>query len=176
MHEIDADGLCSARIFFEPGDPRAAQREAWARWVAIDPTVAEMTRNLGAVVDAWNAKDLDGLRALLAEDLVAEDHRLTGIGRSEGRKAYLRSVAALWELAPESRLEAGLVWLAHAPHAGLHLCRRAGTLPDGGEFASDSLVVVVVERGLATRLELFETDAVDAALARFEELRGASAG
>lgn len=174
VHEIDADGLWSAMLFFEPDDLRAAQREAWARWAAIDPTVAEMTTNLGAVVDAWNAKDLERLRALFAEDLVAEDHRLTGIGRSAGREAYLRSVAALWELAPDSRLEAGLVWLAHAPHAGLHFCRRTGMLPGGGEFASDFLVLVVVERGLATRLEIFETDAADAALARFDELRAAA--
>jgi len=171
VHEIDRDGLCSALIFFDPADLRAAQREAWARWAAIDPTTAEVTANLDAVLDAWNAKDLDRLRALFAEDLVAEDHRLTGVGRSEGREAYLRSVAALWELAPESHLEAGMVWLADAPHAKVYLCRRAGVLPDGGEFATDFLVLVVVEGGVTTRLEVFEVDAADAALARFEELR-----
>jgi len=171
VHEVDADGLCAALLFFDPADLRVAQREAWARWAAIDPSVAEVTANLGAVLDAWNAQDLDRLRVLLADDLVAEDHRRTGIGRSEGREAYLRSVAALWELAPESRLEAGLVWLALEPHMGLHLCRRTGMLPDGGEFASDFLVLAVVERGLMTRLEVFETHAADAALVRFAELR-----
>ena len=170
VFEIDADGLCCALIFFEPDDLRAAQREAWARWAAIDPTVAPMTNYAGAVVDAWNAQDPERLRAVLSEDLVAADHRRTGIGRSEGRDAYLRSVVALWELAPDSRLEAGLVWLAHAPHAGLYLCRRAGVLPDGGEFVSEFLALAVVERGLTARLEVFETDAADAALARFAEL------
>jgi len=170
VFEIDADGLCSALIFFEPDDLRAAQREAWARWAAIDPTVAGMTTYAGAIVDAWNAQDPDRMRALLSEDLVAADHRRTGIGRSEGREAYLRSVVALWELAPDSHLEAGLVWLAHAPHAGLYLCRRQGVLPDGGEFVSEFLALAVVERGLTARLEVFEPDAADAALARFTEL------
>ena|GEM_PF-2009695 len=171
VFEIDADGLCCALIFFEADDLRGAQREAWARWAAVDPTVAKITKYAGAVVDAWNAQDPDRMRALLSEDLVAADHRRTGIGPSEGREAYLRSVVALWELAPDSHLEVGLVWLAHAPHAGLYLCRRQGVLPDGGEFVSEFLVLAVVERGLTSRLEVFETDAVDAALARFAELR-----
>lgn len=48
------------------------------------------------------------------------------------------------------------------------------TWRSSGEFATDFLVVVVVERGLATRLEICEPDAADTALARFEELRDAS--
>jgi hypothetical protein len=171
VHEIDADGLYTTIRLFDAADPLVAQREAWARWAAIDPTMAEMTTNLGAVGDAWNAKDLDRLRALLAEDLAAEDHRRTGIGRSEGREAYLQSVAVLWELAPDSRLDVGLVWLVHAPHGGVHLCRRSGRLPDGGEFVAEFLVLIVLERELAVRLEVFEVDAADAALARFAALR-----
>jgi len=63
-----------------------------------------------------------------------------------------------------------LFWLAIAPHGGVSVCRRSGTLPGGGEFVSDFLVVNIVERGVATRLELFEVDAAEAALARFDEL------
>lgn len=49
------------------------------------------------------------------------------------------------------------------------------TWRSSGEFVTDFLlVVVVVERGLATRLEICEPDAADTALARFEELRDAS--
>jgi hypothetical protein len=170
VQEVDETGLGTALIFFDPDDARAAQREAWARWAAIDPTVADITARIGELADAWNAKDLERMRAGLSEDLVVEDRRWTGTGRSEGREAYLRSVIALWELAPESRLDSGLFWLAIAPHGGVSVCRRSGTLPGGGEFVSDFLVVNIVERGVATRLELFEVDAAEAALARFDEL------
>jgi hypothetical protein len=170
VNEIDADGLCTALIFFDPEDPRVAQREAWARWAVIDPTAAELTDSLGETIDAWNAEDPERLRATFAENLVVEDHRWTGTGRSEGREAYLRTVMALWELAPGTRFEAGWTWLARAPHGGVCVGQRSGTLPDGGEFVTDFLVVSVVERGLTTRAEIFEVEAADAALARFAEL------
>jgi len=82
-------------------------------------------------------------------------------------------VMALWELAPESRLDAGWFWLAISPNVGVYSCRRSGTLPGGGEFVSDFLTVSALERGRATRLEIFEVDAVDAALARFAALGAA---
>jgi ketosteroid isomerase-like protein len=171
VHEVNEAGLCAAIIFFDPDDPRAAQREAWARWAAIEPASAELTAGIGETIDAWNAKDLDGMRARFTEDLVVEDHRRTGTGRSEGREAYLRSVIALWELAPDSRLEGGWFWLATAPHGGVFPCRRSGTLPGGGEFISDFLVATVLDRGRVKRMEIFEMDAAEAALARFEALR-----
>jgi len=171
VHEVDEAGRCTAMTFLDADDARAAQREAWARWKAIDPTVAEMTAALGRAIDGWNARDADRLRAAFAEDLVVDDHRRTGTGRSEGREAYLSSVVALWELAPESRLEAGWHWLAIAPHAGLYTARRAGTVPGGGEFESEFLCVAVLEGGRTVRVEIFEIDDVDAALARFEALR-----
>ncbi len=168
--EVDESGLLTAAILFGADEARGAQREAWARWAAIDPTVAAMTTALGEVIDGWNARDPERLRAIFAEHLVVQDHRRTGAGRSEGREAYLQSVIALWELAPESRFEAGWCWLAIAPHAGVYTARRFGTLPDGGAFESDFLVVATVEDGRSTRVEIFEIDAADAALARFAAL------
>jgi hypothetical protein len=40
--ETDEVGKIAAMIFFDLDDDRAAQREAWARWVAIDPMAAEL--------------------------------------------------------------------------------------------------------------------------------------
>lgn len=169
-YEVGEDGRITAAIAFDADDARAAQREAWARWAAIDPTVAEMTGALGEVIDAWNAEDLERLRASFTEDLVVEDHRRTGTGRSEGREAYLPGVQALWRLAPGARFEAGWQWLAIAPRAGVYTARRAGRLPDGGAFESDFLVVAAVAHGRTSRVEVFESDAADAALARFAAL------
>ena len=54
--------------------------------------------------------------------------------------------------------------------------RRKGIVPDGGgEFESEYLFLCLVAQGRITRVEMFEIDALDAALARFEALRaGAS--
>jgi hypothetical protein len=35
--EVDEAGLVTAIVLFGADDARAAQREAWARWAAIDP-------------------------------------------------------------------------------------------------------------------------------------------
>src|SRR5262249_15939323 len=110
------------------------------------------------------------LRAVLAEDLVVEDRRRTGTRRLEGREAYVQSVVALWKLAPDSRLEGGRFWLAITPDGGVYAARRAGTVPGGGEVERDFLVVSLLKGGRTARLEYFEIDAVDAALARIEEL------
>jgi ketosteroid isomerase-like protein len=126
---------------------------------------------LSESVDVWDSKDPERLRAVLTQDLVVEDRRRTGTGRLEGREAYVQSVAALWKLAPDSRFEAGRFWLAITPYGGVYAARRVGTLPGGGEFESDFLIVSLLKGGRTARLELFEIDAVDGALARFEELR-----
>jgi hypothetical protein len=94
-----------------------------------------------------------------------EDHRHTGMGRLETADAYVESIVALWELAPETKVDAGWHWLAHDRHGGASILRRTGTLPDGGDFESEQLQLLIVARGRVTRMELFEMDALDAALA-----------
>ncbi len=169
--EVDEAGRLVANVNFDTGDARAAQREAWARWAAIDPVAAAVVAPLSRVLDACNAQDRGRLRTVFADDLVAEDHRHAGIGRLEGADAYVESVVALWELAPDAQQEAGWRWLAQDRHGAITVVRRHGVLPEGGAFESEYLYLYTVSRGLLTRLEGFELDAAGAALARFEELR-----
>ena len=96
--------------------------------------------------------------------------RHAGLGRIEGADAYVESNVVLWDLAPDQRLSCGWFWPAVAPHGAVVTQRREGTLAEGGAFVSDYLTLLIIENGLITRLELFEIDALDAALARFEEL------
>jgi hypothetical protein len=49
--------------------------------------------------------------------------------------------------------------------------RRTGTVPDGGDFESEYLYLCLTGQGRITHVELFEMNALDKALARFEELR-----
>jgi hypothetical protein len=169
--EVNEAALATAVIFIDPDDWRAAQREAWKRWVAIDPAAHEVTSSLSDSLDAWNGRDVDRVRDCFAEGLVVEDRRRTGAGRLDGREAYLRSLMVLYELAPDSRIEGGHFWLALASGCSLFTFRHAGTLQGGGEFENEYLLLGLRQGGRTTRMEFFEIDAVDAALARFEELR-----
>jgi len=177
--EVDESGLLTAIVLFDLDDARAAQREAWARWAAIDPGVKEPTTLLGAQVDAFNAQDPVGMRAVLAEDVVVEDHRRTGMGRLDGADAYADSVATLWNLASESGIDGGWIWPAYAPHGAVTVNRRFGALAGGGHYESEFLWLFTVGGGRITRVEMFEIEDVDAALARFDALcaeRGGAGG
>jgi ketosteroid isomerase-like protein len=169
--ERDASGRLSAIVLFDSDDMRAAQREAWSRWAAIDPGVAPHVEMLLAVAGAWNARDRAALRARIADDVPVVDHRHTGIGRIEGAAAHGDAHAVLWELAPSDAFvefdSSGLVFDRHGLVVTL---RQAGALPDGGASESEYLWLSLVSGGRIERLELFGIDALEAALARFEEL------
>ena len=145
----------------------------WARWAVIDPVAALWLALLTGLADAWNAHARAGVRAKLADDVVVDDYRRTGLGRIEGADAYMDSIAVLWDLAPNQGIEFGWSWPAFDRHAAVVTLRREGTLVDGGAFENDYLWLGVAEHGRLTRLELFEPEDLDAALARFEALRPA---
>ncbi len=170
LQEVDEAGLVTAFIFFDLADEPAARREARDRWLAIDPVAAAVVGWQARFQDAWNACDRARVRAALADDLVVDDHRRTGMGRIDDVEVYVDSIAALWQLAPDARIECWS-WLAVEPHGSVCVVRRAGQLPDGGAFESEFLGLHTVMHGRCTRLEIFELDAVDAALARLAELR-----
>jgi len=170
LHEVDEAGLCTALIFFDVAEELIARRAARDRWLAMDPVAAAVVGNQVCFIDAWNDGDRARVRATLADDLIVDDHRRTGMGRIDDVEVYVDSIVALWQLAPDARLETWS-WLAVEPHGAVFVVRRAGQLPDGGAFESEYLALTIIKRGLCTRLEMFELDAVDAALARFAELR-----
>ncbi|MEO6028156.1 MAG: nuclear transport factor 2 family protein [Candidatus Binatia bacterium] len=169
--EVDEAELFTAMIFFDVDDVRLAQREAWARWGAIDPVAAPWVRLVGECNDSFDAQDRARIRANFADDLVVEDHRRTGFGRIEGADAYVESLVVLWDLAPDHRLELGWSWPAVERHGVVATGRRVGTLADGGAFESDFLWVAVADRGRVTHAELFELEDLARAVARLAELR-----
>jgi ketosteroid isomerase-like protein len=81
------------------------------------------------------------------------------------------TLVVLWELAPDIQVEPRSV-LALERHGAVVVSRTFGTLSDGGgAFERYIASVVTFARGRLTRLEQFEIDAADAALARLAELR-----
>jgi hypothetical protein len=167
--EVDTAGLVTAIVLFGADDARGAQREAWARWAAIDPSVAATVALVGEANDAFNAKDRARLRERVADDVAVDDHRRTGMGRIDGGDAYVDSLAVLWDLAAWTRGELGWFWPACDRHGALYTSRRTGDVAGGGAFESDYLMLIRHAQGRLTRVELFELDQLDAALARFAE-------
>jgi hypothetical protein len=110
------------------------------------------------------------MRALLPAEFYLDDRRRTGVGRMEGADAYLRSLAALWELSGDLRSEA-LYTVASAEHGRLMMARWFGTNTEGGDFEAVFVTIALLRDGRAVGLEIFELDDLDVAQARFEELR-----
>jgi ketosteroid isomerase-like protein len=171
LMECDENGRVAASVFFDPGDARAAQREAWARWARIDPAAAAVATATAGFVDAFNANDRATFAAFFARDLVVDDHRRTGMGRLEGADAYAASVATLLDLAEVSHIEDGWIWPAFDRHGAITVVRRSGTIRDGGEFEVEHLNLFTVAGGRITRMEFFELEDIDKAKARLIELR-----
>src|SRR5262249_25001652 len=123
------------------------------------------------LIESFNDHDLVRGRAVVADDYVWEDHRRTGVGRIEGASGWVDAVTVFWKLAPDAQFHA-----AHMPacerHGFVGAGRMVGTLPEGGgTFEIFTIHVFAVERDRITRHEVFEPEDVDAALARFAELR-----
>src|SRR5262249_18048564 len=170
LTEVDESGRIVASVGFDLDDWRAANRDAFARWFASDPAAAAVVGPGFEFLDALNLRDPVRLRAVVADDVVFCDHRLAGMGFIEGVEAYVEAVRALWELAPDVQFESACV-LALEPYGFVTVAQQFGTLRQGGVFERPTVGPMVVVGGRISRMELFEPENVDAALARFAELR-----
>src|SRR5262249_13012486 len=92
------------------------------------------------------------------------------VGLVEGGDSYLESIAALWRLAPDMHIDARFE-LACERHGVVWALKGIGTLPEGGTFERPIVMVLIVAGGRITRVEVFEPEDVDAALARCVGLR-----
>ncbi len=173
--EVDDSGRITTALAFEMDDWRAARREERARWLAADATAAACLRSAVELANAFNTHDRSRVREILADDLVMDDHRRTGQGRVEGADAYVETLVDLWDLVPNIELDTAISGLPYDRHGCVTVGHYSGTLPEGGAFEIDTVAVCTVRDGLVTRLELFELDHLDDALARFAELRPAEA-
>jgi hypothetical protein len=84
-------------------------------------------------------------------------------------EAYITSLAALYELSPDVRLEP-LYSVAGAAHGRVDVMRWVGTNAEGGEFESVFVRLILFRGDRLAGLEQFELEDLDQALARFEEL------
>ncbi len=166
--EVDAEGRWVADVIFDPNDRAAASAELFERYVRSGAN--RMPAALIEYIRAWNDHDLGRMRSLLPDDFFFHDHRRTGVGRVEAADAHIASLGALYELSHDVRLEQ-LYEAAAAQHAHLWVRRWVGTNAEGGEFESVFAGLWLYRGERFAGVELFELEDLDAALARFEELR-----
>jgi ketosteroid isomerase-like protein len=169
VYEVDSEERTVAIVVFDPDDRAAASAELFERWVASRAGDASSCGT--EYVRAANAKDLGRVRAVLADDVVYEDRRRTGIGRLEGADVYIASLRAWWEIADEWHVEL-LRAVVVAPHGGVSVIRVWGKNAEGGEFETVTAGLTQEKQGRIVRLEVFEPTDLGAACARFEELAG----
>jgi hypothetical protein len=170
LTEVDESGRIVDGVVFDLDDSRAAIREAWARWFAADATAAAVVAPIFECAEGWNDRDSSRVRTVFADRVVVDDRRLAGVGLLEGADAYVDALAPLWELAPDIQLEPCFV-LALEHYGMVSAGRIFGTFPDAGPFENQLAWLFLFAGGRITRVEIFEIEDVDAALARFAELR-----
>ena len=170
LSELDGEGRFVRVVLYDPDARAPASAELFERYVAsagASPEACELLR-------AWNTHDLARMRALLPDDFYLDDHRRTGVGRLDGADAYLASIAAMYQLSHDLRTET-LYIVSVAVQGAVYVARWSGTNAEGGEFDAVYVCVGLQRDGRPAGLEIFEIDALDAALARFEELCAARA-
>jgi ketosteroid isomerase-like protein len=102
---------------------------------------------------------------------VLDDQRQIGFGVMDDPGAYAKSVSALRELASEVRIDTPFR-VALEPHGVVSVVQVWGRDTQGGAFERTHLVLMTVDAGRVTRIEFFEPDQTERAVARLAELRG----
>jgi ketosteroid isomerase-like protein len=173
------DGLMMREEMFAPGDESAALARYEELRREQRPGLDEQrpAQSLAALDDrliaAYNARDWDAMRALLAPDLRVIDHRPVGWGELEGPEAFIRVLAGAVELAPDLHMESTRIAVGKCAYVS-RISNRGHLAEGGGEVELALVPLSLVADGCYTRIETFSPDDAAAALARFEEIGAAT--
>jgi hypothetical protein len=168
VQEVGADGKQRAVIRFEADDRRAAFEEAQARFLAGEAAGVRGQAPIAALDPAFTRHDWETVRACLTEDAVFRDRRAVGVLGTLDRDEWVESLRTLADLAPDVDAESFRI-LSWNDRGRVDLARSFGTR-EGGAFENRFARVFVTHRDRVQRVEFFDIDAADAALARFAEL------
>jgi hypothetical protein len=168
LSEVDAEGRSRAVIHFDAEGRSDAFAEAHARFAAGEAAASGGQAPLVALSLAMTRHDWENMRSCLAPDAVVHDHRPLSLGELT-RDQWVESHRVQVELAPDVKAEAFRI-LAWNSHGRVVVCRRFGTLRDGGSFENVFVVVEQTDGDHIEQYEIFDVPDADRALARFEEL------
>lgn len=170
VYEVDDAGCLVAVALFDPTDRRAAYETLIDRFArSYEGRVVPV-----ALFDALrcaNGGDIDGFRACLAPSYRYVDHNALGAGVMD-RDEHVEYMRVLTLTASDYLYETNH-YLAWSTHGGVAAGRLHGHTEENSEFVQDFLRVAVAGDAGIVALEIFPIDAVDTALARFDELTSA---
>jgi len=162
--EIDADGRINARISFDANDVDAAFQELDAQYLAGEAAAyADMWSVITHGYATLNRHELPATTS----DSVTVDHRVRARFEGGDLAEYIHSG---WDVAPDLKIYIEAVYrLSNRGAVFTHVAY--GTSPEGFDAEWRMIVLLEVGGDQVHRCELFDEADLDAALARFEELR-----
>lgn len=161
------DELMPHTVFFDPDDIDAAFDELTARWIASGevehPEVIEATSRLYGTA---NCHDWEAL-ATIEAGATYVNHRQLATGENIGD--HLSSLRVMASLIPDMRVVASEIpdYSARGVVTDIVV---SGTMAQGGAIELPAVIVLLFDGEHLTRMEAFDVDQRDQALARFEEL------
>jgi hypothetical protein len=167
--EVDDRGDHVAVVAFDPEDLAAAYREIDARWTAGEAMVHPLASKwLADYLRFFAARDWPAMTALLAPDLLGENHRLVGWGTRHGPEGIVSTLRAQIELAPDTQERVDHVRTGE--RAVLFEYAWHGTR-EGGAFENVWVVLVELDAdGRGRRADVWEVEQLAEARARFDAL------
>lgn len=164
---LSNDGLISWFAVFDPEDIDAAFAELTAQWIAsgevAHPDVIEAMKQL---YDCANRHDWDALVAR-ESDAVFVNHRQLGTGEQIGD--HWSSIRTMASLIPDMRMEVTEI-PSHSADGVVSTCVVKGTAVGGTAIELPVIIVLLFDGLRVTRMEAFDLNQRDQALARFDEL------
>jgi hypothetical protein len=167
--EVDDGELMQDAISFDPEDINDAFAELTARWIASGevayPRVIESVDRINATI---NRHDWDAAATHFAGAGYV-DHRQPAHAVSGTIADRLSSMQTTGSLVPDLRVELAEV-LARSAIGIVGRLTLKGTGTDGAAIEIPLVALVLVDGERVTRLEVFDEDQRDMALARLQEL------
>jgi ketosteroid isomerase-like protein len=167
--ESGAHGNFVVLVTFDPDDLDAAYGELDDRYVAGEAApFSAVTAGARAFAAAIAARDWDALAAVLAPDVVIDDHRPLGWGTLRGSATLVDTWKSLVDLAPDVR--ARIDHCTVSANGSLAALTLLGS-HQGGAFEDVRVVVHEYdEKGKIRRHDIYTLEQLEQAQARFEEL------
>ncbi|WP_231986256.1 nuclear transport factor 2 family protein [Mycobacterium sp. E2479] len=167
--EVGEDDLMREQVTFDPDNINDAFDELTARWIAsgevAHPEVIEAVQRLNEIS---NRHDWDAIAASL-DGAAYVSHRQLAHARAETIDDYMSSIRTLASLVPDYRAEYAQI-LAHSGLGVLADVVVRGTSTEGVAIEIPLIQLGLLDRDRVTRVEFFDPDQRDMALARFNEL------
>lgn len=158
--EVGTDERCVATVAFDPDDLDAAFEELDARYLADE--AAPHAQSWQTLMDTLGELNRHEMGPTL-EGIAYVDHRRIPFAPGD----FGRAIEDLWALVPDAHYRATAVHVLDARGAVISLIIE-GTDTDGNELQWARVLSWVFA---AARVDVYEADDLDAALARFEELQ-----